>query len=45
MNIISSISEMEHVNDFALNPMQLFLNSFCFEERGIKKIRRNAILS
>lgn len=36
---------MEHINDFALNPVQLFLNSFYFEERGIQKIRRNAILS
>ena len=43
--IISSISWMEHINYFALNPVQLFLNSFYFEERGIQKIRRNVIVS
>lgn len=43
--IISSISGMEHINDFALNPVQLFLNSFYFKEKGIQKIRRNVILS
>lgn len=28
---------MEHINDFALNPVQLFLNFFYFKEKGIQK--------
>lgn len=43
--IISSISGMEHINDFTLNPVQLSLNSFYFKEKGIKKIRRYVIFS
>lgn len=34
--IISSISGMEYINDFALNPVQLFLNPFYFKKGDSK---------